>query len=622
MGGHPEGRGPAPGARPLSDPGPGTGPAAPRPVVRVQPDVAGVPGTFDYEVPERLGTGLEVGTRVRVRLGGRPMGGWVIEADPDPPPGIVLRPLVAVSGRGPSTEVIELARWAAWRWAGPLAPLLRSASPSANVTVLPEAPVLGDPDPRPGEAEAWTAPAESAARAVLGAEGPALVRLPPVADLLPLVLAALDAHGPGLLVLVPSAGWAERMVARLAHRGVPATQVTDAAGWARATAGWPVVVGSRGAAWAPRPRLAAAVVLDVHDEAYRSGWPAYDAGEVVAERARRAGVPAVWVSACPRPVQAVRGVRWAPARHVEASGWAPLVVVDGRAGDPRRSILSDELSALGRRTLAAGRRFVCVLDRTGRARLLACAACGELARCEHCGRRLVQLDDGLGCTGCGRQRPAVCAACGATRLKVLRPGVGRVGQELEGVLGTAVGEVAGPARGAPEVPDEAVLVGTQAVLHRVRRAGAVAFVDFDQHLLAPRVGAEEEAMALLARASRIVGGRGDPGAWRPAVLVQTRLPEHPVLRAALRGDPAAQSGHDLGLRAELDLPPYVALASMSGPGAPGFAAALERPGVVVAPLEPDRFLARANDADTLCDALAATPRPAQGLRVVVDPDDL
>jgi primosomal protein N' (replication factor Y) len=447
------------------------------------------------------------------------------------------------------------------------------------------------------------------------------VRLPPAVDLLALVLAVLGASGPGLLVLVPSAGWAERLLGRLSRRGLAATGVADAAGWARAAAGWPVVVGSRAAAWAPRPQLSAAVVLDVHDEVYRSGWPAYDAGEVVAERARRAGVACVAVSPCPRAVQRPREVTWAPGRALETSGWPALVVVDQRGVDPRRSILSDELAAIGRRTLAAGRRFVCVLDRTGRARLLACAACGELVRCEHCGRRLVQEASALRCTSCGRERPAVCAACGATRLKALRPGVARVRQELEGVLGTAVGEVAGSSGRAGELPDEAVLVGTQAVLYRVRTAGAVAFVDFDLHLMAPRLGADEEAIGLLARAGRLVGGRGAPGPSRGSVLVQTRLADHPVLRAAVRGDPDAQRRHDLAQRAELGLPPFAALATLSGPGAPAFAVALGA-NVSVTPLEEGRWLARAPETQALCDALAEVPRPAESLRVVVDPDDV
>ncbi len=114
-----------------------------------------------------------------------------------------------------------------------------------------------------------------------------MVRLPPAMDLIDLVLAVVNRasdtpSGGSVLVLVPSTGWAERLSARLVRRGYPV-----AASWEEARAGWPVVVGSRAAAWAPVPRLAAAIVLDAHDAAYREeSAPTYSAVDVVVERAR------------------------------------------------------------------------------------------------------------------------------------------------------------------------------------------------------------------------------------------------------------------------------------------------------------------------------------------------
>ena len=45
------------------------------------------------------------------------------------------------------------------------------------------------------------------------------------------------------------------------------------------------------------------------------------------------------------------------------------------------------------------------------------------------------------------------------------------------------------------------------MLHRVESADTVAFLDFDQELLAPRYRAGEEAMSLLIQAARLVGER-------------------------------------------------------------------------------------------------------------------
>jgi primosomal protein N' (replication factor Y) len=153
----------------------------------------------------------------------------------------------------------------------------------------------------------------------------------------------------------------------------------------------------------------------------------------------------------------------------------------------------------------------------------------------------------------------------------------------------------------------------------VTRADAVAFLDFDQHLLAPRFGAGEEALALLARASRLVGGRQSGG----RVLAQTRIPDHEALRAAVHADPARLAEPERKLREELALPPFGVLARLRGPGSDDYAAALrDHDGLRLSASDPDRWLVRAADHPTLCDALAATPRPPGRLRVEVDPTDV
>ena len=551
---------------------------------------------FDYAVPERWRADVRPGARVRVPFHGRRVGAWVVECGVTPPPGVEVREVTGVSGFGPPPAVLELAEWAAWRWAMPVATLLRTASPPRNVWALP---ARSAPRGHADRARAWEGDDGAAP------PGVTLRRLAPAQDPLGVVLeaaAAADAAGLPALVLAPSTGWAERLAARLRARGLDV-----ASSWAEAAAGWPVVVGSRAAAWAPVPALGAAVVLDAHDYHDR-----YDAAEVVAARASRDSAPCTLVSPCPTAVQRVRyGPAVAPERSAERSGWPALSVVDRRGADPRTGILSEELVHVARGVLERGGRLVCVLNRTGRARLLACAACGALARCEVCGRAVESTDDVLRCRGCGASRPVVCAQCGSVRMKVLRQGVGRVREELEALLGVPVAEVSGRPGDEP-VPDADVLVGTEAVLHRVRRAAAVAFLDFDQHLLAPRFVAGEEALSMLVRAGRLVGGRESAARHDPGVvLVQTRLPGHEVLAAAVAGDPDLFT--ELALRRELRLPPYSALATVKSESRP----VLGTDAVEVSPLAPARWLLRAPDHRTLCDAVA----PLHG-GVGVDPVDV
>ncbi len=425
----------------------------------------------------------------------------------------------------------------------------------------------------------------------------------------------------GVLVLVPSLERAATLASRLRQSGCEVALMPD--GWERAASGGPVVIGTRAAAWAPIPRLRAALVLDAHDEAYREERaPTWSAVDVVVERGRRDGAPVALVSSCP-PVVLAEGRRLVTtSRAVERRGWPVVEVVDRSGDDPRTGLFSERLARLLHSALdRPDGRVVCILNRTGRARLLACAQCGALARCTRCGGAMAQAveGDGLACRRCGETRPPVCAECDGTRFKALRIGVTRATEELAALTGVEAVEVSGssdPTR-VVAAAEARLVVGTEAALHRVSRADVVAFLDIDQHLLATRFGAGEETLSLLARAARLVGTRDLAG----RVLVQTRLPDHEVLQAVVHADPALASAPEREIRKLLGLPPFEALAVLRGAGGPAYADGLsEVAGLTVSP-DGDRWLVRAADHATLCDGLASVPRPAGRLRVEVDPAD-
>jgi primosomal protein N' (replication factor Y) len=609
--------------------------------VRVRTEVAALAKSLDYAVPATWSHDVRVGTRVRVPLHGRTVRGWVIDDDVAAPEGIEVLALKSWLGWGPPPAVVELAEWAAWRWAGTATFFLRTGSPETIVRTLPR-------PPGPTAASVATSPAGGAGPPpfwddAVGRAETTMVRLAPTVDQIDLVLSVLTdervrARDGSVVILVPSAGWADRLVARLVRRGVAAT-----ATWDEARAGWPVVVGSRAGAWTPVPELAAAVVLDAHDAAYREeSSPTYSAVEVVMERAGREGAPCVLVSPVP-PVSlaAYKPETFAAPATEERAGWPTLEIVDRRGADPRTGLFSDEFVRLARTVLddphAVVERgpLVCVYNRTGGARLLACRDCGELARCARCGAAVARPRDEevLRCPRCDETRPVVCAHCGRLRFKTLRVGVSRLREELAALLGVEVGEVAGPStrRGqGDEVPSTPALVGTEAVLHRIRKAAAVAFLDVDLHLLAPRLTATEDTLALMVRAGRLVGARRAGPAWA-RVLAQTRVPEHPVLAALAVGEPAPVLAEEEDIRRASGLPPFTAVAMLSGPLGETYAASLtealssagagaEASGVTVSPLGEGRFLAQAPGHRPLCDLLATVPRPpGRGLRVEMDP---
>ncbi|MDA8281082.1 MAG: hypothetical protein M0Z63_11825, partial [Actinomycetota bacterium] len=124
-------------------------------VVRVVPDVAALRRRFDYLVPPQMAGRIDVGSEVRIVLHGRKVRAWVVEVGVTPPPGVVLRPLSAARGIGPPPAVLDLAPWAAWRWAGSVTTFLRTASSS---TVVRELPGLALTNPAGGVVPAGSAP--------------------------------------------------------------------------------------------------------------------------------------------------------------------------------------------------------------------------------------------------------------------------------------------------------------------------------------------------------------------------------------------------------------------------------------------------------------------------------
>ncbi len=568
-------------------------------VARVVPNVTGLDKQFDYLVPDLLREQVAVGSLVRVPLHGRRVGGWVVSLGaPDPTLAVEkLMPLAKWSSVGPSRELIELARWAAPRWGTDrLRPFMVAASPPTMFGRLPPA-----------------RRSVIASKAVDSAVDTAVVsgvwRIGPLADPLAIVLEAART-GP-TLVLHPSPPAARALAARLRRQGLTVAAMPD--DWASAAAGVDVVVGSRAAAWAPCPAMAAVVVLDEHDEAYQEErTPTWHARDVVIERAARAGAACMLVSPCPTAT----AMRWAEgsAHRVAHSSQWPLIEIDDRSDvEPwKRSLVG---SSLIRALRDPSKRVVCVLNVVGRARLIACRACRSLQRCERCEAAVRQRDDGMfQCSRCDTVRPRVCQVCGASAMAIVRPGVTRLREELEAAANRTVIAVTGE---SDELPVGDVFVGTEAVLHRVRNVDVVAFLDFDAELLAPRYRAAEQAMALLVRAGRLVGKRDRGG----RVIVQTYVPNHEVLQAALLGDTARLVDGELARRRLLGLPPFRALAALEGTDAEAVAAAtgLEyaATGKVV--------LVRADDWLTLGSALAdaggnSGPRTkGSRLRVEVDP---
>lgn len=547
-----------------------------------------------------------IGALVRVELQGRRVGGWIVALDPlDIPAGVELKPLGKISGYGPDQELVDLGRWAAQRWSGRWSRLLKTASPEKIVSSLPNPTPVRKP----------TVPATEWAALAFSRSGVTSVRVPPSGDLAQFVTAA--AHMGDALVVTPSIRMAQDAASALRRSGGLVRLLPK--DWALATAGG-TVIGARSAVWGPVRNLASVLVLDEHDEALQEERnPTWHARHVAMERARRAGVPCVLVS----PTPSVDAVALAdhvlsPSRSDERSGWPVTIVADRRQEDPARSgLFSPQLVS----SIRSGGKVVCVLNRKGRAKMLACSTCGELVRTTD-GEYLMSEVDGHLKAVTGETRPLICAVCTGTKLKRLRLGVSRAREELEALAREPVGELTSDKVSA-DAYSARIVIGTEAVLHQLDSAQTVAFLDFDSELMAPRYRAAEQALALLGRAARLVGGRSGGG----RILIQTRDPKHRVINAVIAADLESFLQFEHRLRVAGKFPPAGALAQISGRGATAAVTPMiDRLDVeVLGPRADGNYLLRTDSPLTLAEALGdlrriTPPNSKTGLyRISVDP---
>jgi primosomal protein N' len=562
--------------------------------VRIITEVAAVDRPFDYLLSD--GTDhVGVGDRVRVDFNHRSVRGWVIDGAA---PTSDLKTVKKWLGYGPPASMLDLLRWASERWYGTWSRFLLAASPRRVVTSLPRVPAK---------------PPLALAIQVTATDAPAgVLQLAPTTDPLALVLGAYeatrDAEG-SLLVLVPTESWAGRLRGRLEQRGCSVASGEEQ--WDRMRAGWPVVVGARGTALAPVPRVAGAVIIDADDESYRSSaTPTWDAVAMLRERCARDKAPLWCTSIIPSPTL-LNGDGFEKDRDL-VGGWPRVEVVDRRLSDPHEGVLAPIALAAAHRALERDDpvAVAIILQRLGAGRLLACVACGELARCASCQQAEEEVGEQLACAERHEFRARFCRSCGSTNLKRLRVGVTTLARDVAAQLGQRVSEVT--AALDPTTALERVVVGTEATWQRVRRCGVVIFVDFDQYLLAPRASSRRSAVNAVGKAGRLVGSRRE---GRGLVVLQTRRGDDDVVGALVSANFDELIADDVATARLLSLSPYGASADVTGEGAEAFVSGL--PPLVSVHQTPTGYVVCATDVATLTGALRNVERPAQKFRVAV-----
>jgi len=410
-------------------------------------------------------------------------------------------------------------------------------------------------------------------------------------------LAALDravALGKRAIVLVPEISLTPQTVRRFAerfpgqvavmHSGLSPGEHFDM--WHEVRAGrYQVVIGPRGALFAPQPGLGLVIIDEEHEWTYKQqeGSPRYHARRVAEELCRLTGAVLVLGSATPDVESYFRAqagryrLLGLPQRLLRSDGGpvpGPLPqveVVDLReelkAGN--RSIFSRALARGIRQALLAGEQVILFLNRRGTASFVQCRDCGYVPRCRSCAVSLTyhEPESALVCHYCRRQLPLprTCPECRGERIRMVGLGTERVEEEVrltfpeartlrwdrdvtkgrhshEGILARFLAHEAD------------ILIGTQMIakgldIPLVTLVGVIS-ADIALHLPDWRSG--ERTFQLLEQ----VAGRAGRGERGGRVIIQTYTPHHFAIRAAAAHDYQAMYEAEADFRQRLGYPPF------------------------------------------------------------------
>jgi len=582
---------------------PANGPplAAVDPVARVilESSLPHLDRPFDYSVPAELADVASPGVRVKVKFNGQDLNGYIIERRGSSDAAHALTALhKVVSPVAVLTPAVsELASTVAARYAGTLSDVLRTAVPPRVAKVEKEL-LAGDLDADVAElkpfteAHAWAAYSNGTSflqhlasggspKAVLTALqgfGPGSW-----ASLVASAVATVRSSGRGAVVVVPDYRDLEQLESALA-KVLPASDVARLTAddgqtpryrsFLRLLSGAAgVAIGTRSAAYAPVKDLGLVVCWDDGDDVHiEQRAPYAHSREVLLLRAEQEGAACLMAShSRSTELQRLVEMQWAapieaPRTTVRAT--VPRVLNTADSFEQER----DPLARIARLPGAAWRAAKDGLERgpvlvqvarAGYAPSLVCETCRELARCNVCqGPLAVSSSSAMpACRWCSTPAPQWrCTHCSGTRLRRGAAGVMRTAEELGRAFpGKPVVTSSGENIKAM-VPDAPALVVATVGAEPVASAGYAAALLLDGNSLLRRenLRAGEDTVRRWFNAASLVKPASQGG------LVVITADDTAATGALLRWDAAGYASRELALRRELQLPPAVRVASVTG----------------------------------------------------------
>jgi len=403
------------------------------------------------------------------------------------------------------------------------------------------------------------------------------------------VIAKVLAAGRQVLVLVPEIGLTPQLLARfrarfkepmvVIHSKLSDTERQQAWLWAKEE-GVKLVIGTRGAIFTPMPGLGLIIIDEEHDTSLKQmDGVRYSARDTALMRAHLRHIPIILGSATPslESLYNCTSNKYTLLRlNEKALDSKPLhyQVLDIRNQTLVEGLANASIAAI-KGHLEQGNQVLVFINRRGFAPVLLCHQCGWMADCKACDAHLTlhRHQNRLACHHCGLLQgiPTHCQQCQSRELVPVGTGTQRVYEHLQTVFpSTTILRIDRDEIRKKNALDESLaridsgdaqlIIGTQMLAkgHHFPRLTLVVVLDADNGFYNQDFRALERLGQLLTQVAGRAGRAEIPG----EVVIQTHLPQHPLLNKLIKEGYDAFADELLLLRRQVDFPPYYYLAAI------------------------------------------------------------
>ena len=386
-----------------------------------------------------------------------------------------------------------------------------------------------------------------------------------------------------VLILVPEIGLTPQLLQRiesrlgekvyLMHSGLSENQRAQT--WlATKTSKANIILGTRSAIFLPFSKLGLIIIDEEHDLSFKQNEGfLYNARDIAVYRAKQLKIPILLGTATPsfetqHNVNKERYQKLVLSKRAQDSSIPDVKLIDMRSKASSDG-LSNELIHAMQIELDKNNQILLFLNRRGYAPTILCQECAWIAECSRCDARMTfyKKRNILKCHHCLKEEkvPERCPKCNSESFLWLGEGTQRIENILKEIFPkTTITRIDRDSTRKKNVLEEKlseihdgkyqIIIGTQMLSkgHDFPNVTLVGILNVDHGLFSTDFRATERLAQLLIQ----VSGRAGRSSKKGKVLLQTYLPEHPLLNCLLSQGYDAFSKEALKIRKECALPPY------------------------------------------------------------------